>query len=115
MPLAMHVHRVARRQTIIRENKLSSTKKPQASGIFENPTPLILEITITANMLAANSPGPNPYTLRNKLLLEGGEGANLRCQRRRTHPQAAQATWAVHVAMTQADRLGPTWAIPRSI
>ena len=49
---------------------MPSTKKSRVSGIFENPTPLILEITITANMLAANRPGVNPYTLRNRLLLD---------------------------------------------
>ncbi len=53
-----------------REQDLTANRKPRASGIFEKPTAKALETTISANRLATNRPGLNPYELRNEVLLE---------------------------------------------
>lgn len=65
-----HELRIAGQHADTQGKNLSSPKKSRVSGIFENPSPLILEITITANRIAANKPGINPYRLRNALLVE---------------------------------------------
>jgi hypothetical protein len=49
---------------------LPATKKPRATGIFEQPTKKALEITLSANRIATNKPGINPYELRNDVLIE---------------------------------------------
>lgn len=49
---------------------LSATKKPRASGIFEQPTTKALDITLSANRIASNKSGLNPYDLRNDVLIE---------------------------------------------
>ncbi|MDP9125199.1 MAG: AHH domain-containing protein [Pseudomonadota bacterium] len=49
---------------------MPATKKPRASGIFEQPTTKALDITLSANRIATNKPGLNPYELRNDVLIE---------------------------------------------
>lgn len=50
--------------------KLSATKKPRASGIFEQPTKKVLDVNISANRITSNRQGVNPYGVRNEVLLE---------------------------------------------
>jgi hypothetical protein len=58
------------RRRTTREQNLSANKKPRASGIFEKPAAKAIDITVSANRLATNKPGLNPYALRNDILLD---------------------------------------------
>ena len=58
------------RRRFEREQVLPATNKPRASGIFEQPTAKALDITVSANRIASNNAGVNPYGVRNEVLLE---------------------------------------------
>ena len=49
---------------------MSSAKKPQARGIFEKAPEQLVEATISANQIAGNKPGINPYEVRNSELID---------------------------------------------
>ena len=49
---------------------MTASKKPRASGIFEKPAAKAMDLTFSANRLATNNPGLNPYTLRNEILVD---------------------------------------------
>ena len=49
---------------------MSATRKPRARGIFEQPVARALDATISANRVASNHTGINPYDVRNQVLLE---------------------------------------------
>jgi len=49
---------------------LPANKKPRARGIFEQPVSKALDVTFSANRIASNHSGINPYDLRNQVLIE---------------------------------------------